>query len=452
MHLDQYITKSRIIDLKSITFGGVIEELLQVTPYNGAPNGLTKSALLELLLDREKTMTTCLGNGVAIPHIRVNMKRPYLFALGRCSNGLDYDEADEYKNIRYVFLLLASNIEKSYLNVLASIARLFQDRTLIKHLSESKELRLFREQVIQAFGGVITRSISKMNPFNQLILKKAQKIAKGAKCESILIFGDTFSGGIDLAHALTDFKTILVTQSHLDYEDQQDHLDDYIVVRSFSNSRLSQLRSAILIGLTRGMIKHNERLCCIAGIPKSNQFDTLVVVEVEKEFQFIFNQDNMLPANIKAEVLERVVAIATELGVEGREGKPVGCMFVIGDIEQIRSYIKPLVLNPFYGYKEEERNLLNPFMDETLKEFSSIDGAFIIRGDGVVESAGSLVHAPASIAEMPSGYGSRHSAAAAISRAVDCIAITVSSSGGQVNIFRNGQMLSLVERSIERLV
>jgi hypothetical protein len=50
-------------------------------------------------------------------------------------------------------------------------------------------------------------------------------------------------------------------------------------------------------------------------------------------------------------------------------------------------------LNPFYGYKEEDRNILNPFMDETMKEFSSIDGAFIIRGDGVVLSAGSLLQA-----------------------------------------------------------
>ena len=50
----------------------------------------------------------------------------------------------------------------------------------------------------------------------------------------------------------------------------------------------------------------------------------------------------------------------------------------------------PLILNPFYGYKDEDRNILNPFMDETVKELSSIDGAFIIRGDGVLVFAGSI--------------------------------------------------------------
>jgi len=54
-------------------------------------------------------------------------------------------------------------------------------------------------------------------------------------------------------------------------------------------------------------------------------------------------------------------------------------------------------------------------MDETIKEFSSIDGAFIIRGDGVVESASSLIQAADYDQRLPSGLGSRHAAAAAIS-------------------------------------
>jgi DNA integrity scanning protein DisA with diadenylate cyclase activity len=103
-------------------------------------------------------------------------------------------------------------------------------------------------------------------------------------------------------------------------------------------------------------------------------------------------------------------------------------------------------LNPFFGYKEEERNILNPFMDETVKEFSSIDGAFTIRGDGVVESAGSLIQATDSNHALPSGLGSRHAAAAAISVASNCIAIVVSSSTSQVTLFRRGVMLPLTEK------
>ena len=149
---------------------------------------------------------------------------------------------------------------------------------------------------------------------------------------------------------------------------------------------------------------------------------------------------------MKPEVLERVIAVATELSVEGREGKPVGCLFVVGDASNVSKHSKPLVLNPFYGYKAEDRNILNPFMDETIKEFSSIDGAFIISGDGVVESAGSLIQAVDTQSNLPSGLGSRHAAASAISVTAKCISVVVSSSTGQVMLFRSGVMLPLTDK------
>ena len=83
-------------------------------------------------------------------------------------------------------------------------------------------------------------------------------------------------------------------------------------------------------------------------------------------------------------------------------------------------------------------------MDETVKEFSTIDGAFVIRGDGTLDSAGTLIYAPEFAYELPGGLGSRHVAAAAISKAMDCISITVSSSTRQVTIFRKGEMLPLM--------
>jgi diadenylate cyclase len=84
-------------------------------------------------------------------------------------------------------------------------------------------------------------------------------------------------------------------------------------------------------------------------------------------------------------------------------------------------------------------------MDETVKEFSSIDGAFIIRGDGVVISAGSLIQAADYEHVLPSGLGSRHAAAMAVSVATQCISIVVSSSTGQVTLFRRGVMLPLTD-------
>jgi DNA integrity scanning protein DisA with diadenylate cyclase activity len=174
----------------------------------------------------------------------------------------------------------------------------------------------------------------------------------------------------------------------------------------------------------------------------------VIVVDIDREFRsLLIDRSDVLPSNVLPEVVERVLGIATELAMEGREGHSVGCLFTIGSGEKISQYTKPLILNPFHGYKEEDRNILNPFMDETVKELSTIDGAFVIRGDGVLLSAGSLIHAPDYNHRLPSGYGSRHAAAAAITSVVDCLCVVVSSSTGQVSLFRKGEMLPLIEKS-----
>lgn len=448
MLLNRYTSKSRIIDLVSNDFEEALLELLDVCRLSEV--NFNKDLLLKELIDRETTMTTFLGEGIALPHLRIPMKRPYLFAIGRCTNGLEFDGHEEYRDLRIIFLLLASEKEKSYLNVLASLARTFQDRSIVSKLTSSKNIQDLRTALHLTLGGAGELKRSKDNKFNRLILREAQKIARGAKASSLLVFADTFAGGIDFGNEFGDFKTLLVTQKVPDAI-QRKNIHAVIPVRSYSNNRLSQLRSAVIIGLSRGVIRYNDRLCCIGGLPQSNQFDTLVVVDVEREFQSVFTrQTDMLPANVKPEVLERVLAIATELSVEGREGRSVGCLFVLGDASTFKSYMKQLVLNPFLGYQAEERNILNPFMDETVKEFSSLDGAFVVQGDGVLESAGTLIHAPAYNQQLPSGLGSRHAAAVAISIAADCISIVVSASTGQVTLFRRGQMLPLMEKGIGR--
>jgi diadenylate cyclase len=449
MRLDRYITKSRIIEINSTDLTGALHELVEVSTKR-IQEDLNPRKITNQLIKRERTMTTYLGNGVAMPHIRVKMKRPYIFAVGRVKEGVEFEGLQEYKEVRLIFLLLASENEKNYLNVLASLARMFRDRDLVDNMIAAPDVSTLKERVVLGFGGLLARPERRQTRFNRLLLKEGEKIARESKCSAILLFGDTFAGGIEGARGLPNFRTILVTRGASERTLETSQIENAIEVRSFSSQRLSQARSAILIGLTRGIFKHNDRLLCIGGIPASNQLDTLMVVDIEREFQSVIDRENdLLPPSVKIEVLERMIAIATELSVEGREGKPVGTMFVVGDTEKVNNMVKPLVLNPFYGYRMEDRNVLNPFMDETIKEYSVIDGGFVIRGDGIIESAGSLIHAPAEFYDnLPSGYGTRHSAAAAITKAADCISICVSASSGQVTLFRKGVMFPLLEKPI----
>jgi DNA integrity scanning protein DisA with diadenylate cyclase activity len=345
------------------------------------------------------------------------MNRRYVLAIGRSPAGIRYDGLKDNERIHLIIVLLADEVARDYLQVLASLARLVKEPEFVNGLIQAPDLNLFYDRLLTGLGGIAARPAQlQQNRVNRIMFREAEHVAKGCGCSAIMVFGDTFVGGIEAGRWFGSTKTILVTRNPGDASEERKGFAEIIQVRSFSSQRLAQLRSAVLVALTRGLVTFNDRLCCVGGIAGSNQFDTVVVVDVEREFQTLLTgRADLLPADVKPEVLERVLAVAMDLAVEGREGRPVGGLFVVGDTDKVEKLIKPLVLNPFYGYKEEDRNILSPFMDETIKEFSSIDGAFIIRGDGVVESAGSLIQAADYDHALPSGLGSRHAAAAAIS-------------------------------------
>ncbi len=446
MRLDKYIARSRVIELTGTDLRSALGELLDASIIK-FPD-LKKESLLRGLLQRESTMTTYLGHGVSLPHVRVKMGRRYVLAIGRSREGIVQEGAADGEKIHFIVMLLADERARNYLQVLASVARLVKEPEFIRSLLDAPTRDEFHDRLVVGASGLLSRPIhAQQNRINRLMIREADRVARGAGCGAIMVFGDTFVGGIQPGVWFPKSKTILVTRNPIEVDDADDEMTEVIQVRSFSNQRLAQLRSAIFVALTRELISFNDRICCVGGIAGSNQFDTVVIVDVEREFQTLLSgHADLLPDDVKPEVLERVLAIAVELAVEGREGKPIGCLFVLGDTAKVDKLIKPLVLNPFYGYKEEDRNILSPFMDETVKEFSSIDGAFIIRGDGVVVSAGSLIQASDSDHVLPSGLGSRHAAAAAVSVATQCISIVVSSSTGQVTLFRRGVMLPLTEK------
>ncbi len=451
MRLDRYFSRKRVLELESDNLEGCLKELLKASAESFKDLSRKKN-LLPGLLRQENTMTTYLVHGVALPHLRVKMNRRYVFAIGRSKEGIKYDGPKKEEKVHLILLMLAGEQSKNYLNVLAAIARVVKDKSFIDSLIAAPDTNSLCERLLLGFGGIQgAASKQRGSSINSLMFSEAIRIAKGAGCDSIAVFGDTVvSAPISTPDDLGEFKTVLVTKRAKEGDFEDSPFDNIIQVRSFSKGRLAQARSAFLLGITRGIFGVNDKICCIGGIPSSGQFDTVVVIDMRNEFRALLaDQENFLPADVSPEVLERVIGIAMELSVEGRESRPVGTLFVLGATKRVESMTKPLVLNPFHGYKEEDRNVLSPFMDETVKEFSGLDGAFVIRGDGVLISAGSLIHAPDYLHSLPSGFGSRHAAGAAISVAAECLSIVVSSSTGQVTVFRNGIALPLMDKPFD---
>lgn len=441
MRLDRYIDKSLIVDLKGTSYKEVLRELLEYCPL---AKKYDRNALFQELIAEESTVPSYLGQGIALPHLKLKTRKQYTFVIGRVQQ--PFQDVVGGEPIRLVVLFVASPKISSYLTVLASLAKTLQSSELSQDFHELN-LDDFRTRVVNAFKNIVLKSPKTNDRFNILMLRESLKIANAGSCSAIFLFLDTFSHMPNLSKALPqDMKVVFVTHKTNTIEQRENVFT--LPVQLFSNGRLTQLKSAILLGLMHKCIRYNEKICCIGGLPNSNRLDTVVIVEVNREIQSVFsNQTDILPQNVQPEVFERLLTIATELSVEGREGKAVGCLFVLGNVKELAPYIHPLVLNPFHGYSEEDRNILNPFMDETIKEFSLLDGAFVVGGDGILESAGSLIHANDQIA-LPGGFGTRHAAAVAISSVADCIALTVSASNGQVTLFRKGKMLQLVEHGI----
>jgi diadenylate cyclase len=145
--------------------------------------------------------------------------------------------------------------------------------------------------------------------------------------------------------------------------------------------------------------------------------------------------------DIGDEVFDAVFSICLEISREGREGKKVGTAFIIGDAENVLAKSRQLILNPFAGHQTGDRMVTNHDIKENLKELAQLDGAFVIRGDGLIEAAARYITIDTSAVGIPKGLGTRHSSVAGITLVTNAIGIVVSQSGGKISIFRNGRMV-----------
>jgi diadenylate cyclase len=282
------------------------------------------------------------------------------------------------------------------------------------------------------------------------LLAFALEMARKVEARSVLVYADVFSDLKEIEDYLDgagDRQIVLLARDHEHAEELRKTTPDVIQVPQMNLSRMGQVKIAVLLGLSRRQFHRGDRLICLTGISGKKKIDTLVFLEVGEEYEmFAAGPLDGISLHIFPEVFERVLDIAVALGSEGREGRSVGTTFVIGDTEEVLAHSSPLVLNPFKGYPAEERNILDPGLTETVKEFASIDGAFIIRGNGLIEAAGVYLKPVSPGEKLPWGLGARHASAAGMTAATKAVAVTVSESTGTVTVFREGKIFIEVEQ------
>lgn len=148
MKFSDIITEDSIIpELAARDKEGVLEELAQ-TICNHAPS-VDKSGLVRVLLEREKLGSTGIGEGVAIPHGKINNLTQPMISFGRSKRGLDFDSMDAQPAYLFFLLVAPENSAGLHLKTLAKIAKVLKSKVFRKKLMEANTREELYEIIIK---------------------------------------------------------------------------------------------------------------------------------------------------------------------------------------------------------------------------------------------------------------------------------------------------------------
>lgn len=280
------------------------------------------------------------------------------------------------------------------------------------------------------------------------LLKSAHRLADLSDAAAVVL----------LADEAVDFKAVkkLLRGSRLVVASDNDDVlaairedgIDVVPILHEPQTRSMQVSQVLLEAIADEILQSGDTIVAVYSSYDNDRCDTVSMVELSEQLARLTSRDlQRLETQVPLETLRLVVDLACEIGREGREGKPVGTIFVVGNHRKVLNLSQEQVHDPFRGgaYPKEERTLRNPRVRESIKELAQVDGAFVISSDAVVHGFGRHLRASADGLALSKGLGSRHWAAAEISKATEAVAIAVSESTGTVRLFQDGKVVLHIE-------
>lgn len=232
---------------------------------------------------------------------------------------------------------------------------------------------------------------------------------------------------------------------------------------AYNYHRVEKVKVALVAAASENMIQEGDLVLCLTGTGEARSLDALFKVAFGKQSGGAsLSIDAMnLGAEFKSQVVEALIQTALTIGEQGYEGHSVGTLITVGDSRTVMEKSRQLILNPFQGMSEAERNVLDPNIRDAIRTFAILDGAFVVREDGVILSAGRYLQASGvrqgegetiqgKVSTLPMGLGARHAAASAITIDTRAISIAVSQTSGTVRVFRDGDIILELSQSARR--
>ncbi|MEZ6067282.1 MAG: diadenylate cyclase [Planctomycetaceae bacterium] len=283
-------------------------------------------------------------------------------------------------------------------------------------------------------------------PLLKTLLKSALSVADEVQAAGVLLLAEAAYDFEELNRELKSYK--LIVASHLP-DVQQAAKEDGLAVVVLSEepqARQVQLAQSLVEAVADELLRTGSRVIVLYSSFDRDSIDTLAVVGLYEHLAKLTSRDlQRLETQVPLDTLRRVVDLAIEIGREGREGKKVGTIFVVGDHRRAMQLSHEQIHDPFRGYAKKDRLIRSAKVRESIKELAQIDGAFIISADGHVMAAGRILDGNADSLSLSKGLGARHWAAAAISKSTKAVAIAVSESTGTVRLFSDGAVVLRIE-------
>ena len=148
MNFSKIIEETNIIpELKATDKGGVLEELAEVISLHEP--GVEKTALVKVLLERERLGSTGIGDGVAIPHGKMSAVDRPIISFGRSKEGLDFDSMDGQPVYLFFLIVAPENSSGVHLHVLAKIAKILKSSTFRQKLMAAETREELYQTIIE---------------------------------------------------------------------------------------------------------------------------------------------------------------------------------------------------------------------------------------------------------------------------------------------------------------
>lgn len=448
MDLGDLVNAIRIVELSAKSRPAAIRALVQAA--NLDDENISSDKILEAIEEREAAAQTLVAPDFALPHAFIDWDGDLKIVLGRSRQGVDYGLPSGQQVRLICLLIIGRKLQQTHVHVLAALAELLKTAEFRQSIIEAKDTRVIDALLLEKAGIKADSRPQRAAAVPKLtasLIRQAIQLVEVVGAQAVLIAIDRVENVPWEIVSGWAGKLLVVTTAHTEdfpITRPQTHVFE---VQHASLSRMDRANLGLLLAASEGHLNDKSSVICVTGAD-GRRLDSLSVTKPETHFRAMLSEKNRRGKGvIRPAVMLRVLSLALEIATEGREAHPVGAMFVIGDTRTVQRHAQQLVLNPFHGYSRQLRNVLDPSLAETIKEFALIDGAFIIQGDGTVLSAGTyLMPRSAPTAHLPAGLGARHQTAASITVNTLAMAITVSQSTGTVTVFRNGNIVFSLER------